>query len=105
MTDRSCKRIPSSFVVKFIDEGVVCYGIATNVSEKGMCIQSGICMPCDSKFNVMIPLKDEHLEVPVEVRWIKKTYDFYDVMGVELMQPPEKFLKLVTSCKMSFETV
>ncbi|HDH05224.1 MAG TPA: PilZ domain-containing protein [Nitrospirae bacterium] len=105
MTRRACERIPSSLVVKFHQDNSVCYGIATDISEKGMCIRSGICLPCDSKFNLQIPLKNSHLEIPVKVRRVEKTDGFYDTMGVELLKPTKKYLKIVNSFKIALKTV
>ena len=105
MTRRACERIPSSLVVKFHQDNSVCYGIATDISEKGMCIKSGICLPCDSKFKLQIPLKNSHLEVSVKVRRVEKTDGFYDTMGVELLKPTKKYLKIVNSFKIALEAV
>ncbi len=77
----------------------MCYGIVTNVSEKGMCIKSGICLPCNTTAKLLIPLKDEHLEVSVEVKWVNETDDFYDAMGVELSSPPDRYLHILENIK------
>ncbi len=82
-------------MVKFPHNNTTCYGIVKNISEKGMCINSGVCLPSGSVVEMLIPLKKEELQVPVNVRWIAKTGDFYDAMGIEILKPSEKYLKIV----------
>jgi hypothetical protein len=99
MRKRSCERIPSSLLVKFSHCDSISYGIVTNVSERGMCIKSGVCLPRNSSAELLIPLKDEHLAVDVEVKWVKETDEFYDSMGVELSEPPERFIQILENIK------
>ena len=99
MHKRSSERVPSSLLVKFVHSDSMCYGIITNVSEKGMCIKSGVCLPCNSTANLLIPMKDEHLEVAAEVKWVKETNDFYDAMGVELSSPPDRYFQVLENIK------
>ena len=96
---RSCERVPSSLVVKFLNEDTVSYGIATNISEKGMCIHTGACLQAECRSEIVIPLKDDQLNIPVSVVWAEKTGGFYDSMGVELLKPPKKYLQIVESFK------
>lgn len=99
MRKRSCERIQSSLLVKFSHCDSLNYGIVTNVSERGMCIKSGVCLPSNSSALILIPLKDEHLAIDAEVRWVKKTDEFYDSMGVELSEPPDRYLQIVEYIK------
>jgi hypothetical protein len=92
---RASERIPSSLVVNFILDNSVCYGIATNISEKGMCIKSGNSLPRESLIKLQIPLKKGHLEVPVKVTRVEKASGFYDTMGVELLKPSAQYLKIL----------
>jgi hypothetical protein len=64
-----------------------------------MCIKSGACLPCNSSAQLLIPLKDEHLAVDVEVSWVKETDEFYDSMGVELSEPPERYIQILENIK------
>ncbi len=105
MKRRAHERVPSSMLVKFKGDKSVCYGIATNISEKGMCIKTGTCLPCDSQIRLQIPLKDTQLEVPAQVIRVETTGDFYDTMGVELLKPTKKYLKIVNSFKMDLKAV
>ncbi len=101
---RAYKRIPTSLVVKFLHCDSTCYGIVMNISEKGMCINTGICPPFDSKFKLFILLKYDHLEVPVKVRWATKTNHFYDSMGVEILNPSKEYLQIVNHVKNSIKS-
>jgi len=64
-----------------------------------MCIQSGVCLPHDTSAVLWIPLKDDHLAVDARVRWVKNSDEFYDSMGVELPEPPERYLQIVENIK------
>ncbi len=100
---RSDQRIPSSLVVKYFHRGSICYGLITNLSAKGMCINSGVCLPSNSSIKLLLPLKDEVLELPVKVRRVVRTDTFYDTMGVEVLNPSEKYLQVVESFKDVFD--
>ncbi len=99
---RACERIPASLVVKFIHDDSLCYGIVTDMSDNGMCIKSGNCLPCDSKVTLQIPLKKGDLEIPVTVRRVVKSDGFYDIMGVELSKPTKRYLQIFNSFKVVF---
>lgn len=96
---RAFERVPSCLVVKFNYDNSTCYGLATNVSEKGMRISAGINLPDNWETNLLVPIKDDQLEIPGKVRWTKQTSGFYDSMGLEIFDPPEKYFKIVDSFK------
>jgi len=96
---RAVERVPSCLVIKFNYKHSSCYGLATNVSEKGMCISAGINLPESWEMNLLVPVKDDQLEIASKVKWTKQTSGFYDSMGVELYGPSEKYLKIVESFK------
>lgn len=99
MSKRAYRRIPASMLVKFINCDSMCYGIVTNISENGMCIRSGFCLPHDTEAMLFIPLKDKNLEVLAEVKWVEKTSSFYDTMGVALPAPPDTYSQIVENIK------
>jgi hypothetical protein len=96
---RAVERFTSCLVIKFNYKRSTCYGLATNVSEKGMCISAGINLPDNWETNLLVPIKDDQLEIASKVRWTKQTNGFYDAMGVEIFDPPEKYLQIVESFK------
>lgn len=99
MQKRYCERIPGNVEARFFCSNALYNGIITNLSEKGMCISTDMCLPYNSMFEVLIPLKENVLEVPAKVRWVKKTNNEYDTMGVKLMEPPENYLDFVIGLK------
>jgi hypothetical protein len=98
-TKRAVKRFSSCLVIKFNYKRSTFYGLATNVSEKGMCISAGINLPDNWETNLLIPIKNNQLEISSKVKWTKQTNGFYDSMGVEIFNPPEKYFQIVDSFK------
>ncbi len=99
MQKRSCERIPGIVKARFFCGNSLYNGTITNLSEKGMCISTGMCLPYNSMFEVLIPLKENVLEVPAKVIWVKETNSTYDTMGVTLIEPPENYLYFVAGLK------
>ena len=99
MEKRAYERISAVTKASFIYGNELFYGIVINFSERGMFINSRICFPFNSSFEILIKLKDEVLKVPVKVSRIEKTEEFYDGMGVELFNQPTKYLEFVNSFK------
>ena len=64
-----------------------------------MCISAGINLPENWETNLLVPIKDDQLEIASKVKWTRQTNGFYDSMGVEIFDPPEKFLQIVSSFK------
>jgi len=96
---RRHERIPSNIIVKFINDDRLYYGIAKNVSEGGMCISTGYCLPCETCSSVLIPVGDDHIELNFRVRWAKKTGDFYDIMGIELIEIDREYMRLIQNLR------
>lgn len=101
---RACQREPSGLVVKFSIDGNMCQGIIKNVSERGMCIETGSCPPCESTVTLRIHSGKNHLEIPVKVRRKEKADRFYDIMGVEFIRPTKKIMEFINSFKPVPET-
>ena len=99
---RNATRIPASLVVKFVHHGSICYGLITDLSENGMRINSGVCLPSNTSIKLLLPLKEEVLELPVKVRRLVETDAFYDIMGVEVLKPSEKYIQIVDSFKSAY---
>jgi len=96
---RACERAPSGLIVKFSLDGNMCQGIIKNVSERGMCIETGSCPPCESTVKLRIHSGKEHLEIPVKVRRKEKADRFYDIMGVEFVRPTKKIMEFINRFK------
>ena len=91
---RAFERIPSS--LEFHSLNVDYFGVVTDLSENGMFIQSQkISFPFKLKFEIMIPLNEDMINVPVKVARVTKSKKFYDGIGVELLKPTKNYLQLV----------
>ncbi|UCD34218.1 MAG: PilZ domain-containing protein [Nitrospiraceae bacterium] len=99
MSKRAFERVSASFAVKFPHDGGISYGIVTDMSENGMCIRSGKCASCDTELKVLFPMASSNLEVPVRIVRSLRTLDFYDIMGVKLLRPSKKYMKIVRKAK------
>ncbi len=104
MNKRACEREPSGLVVKFSLDGIAYYGIIKNVSERGMCIETGSCPPCESTVKLQIHSGKDNFEIPVKVRRKEKADRFYDIMGVEFVKPTPKILQFINSFKVTSES-
>jgi len=96
---RACKRIPVNVSMRFFVGNAVYTGTITDLSEKGMYVKTRMCLPCNSRLELLIPFKEEVLKIPLIVRRVVKASDLCDAMGVELPNPPRKYLELVESLK------
>jgi hypothetical protein len=92
---RNYERIPASLVIKYVHGGSICYGLVTDISGSGMCINTSVCFPTSSNVKLMLPLKNEVLELPVKVKRVVKSERFYETMGVEVLNPPDKYFQIV----------
>lgn len=96
--NRACERIPARIDFSCCD--IDCFGTITNISANGMFIRSQkMSFPFDSQFEICITLKEEVLKVCVKVNRITKSSGYYDGIGVELLNPTQKYLELVDSLK------
>jgi hypothetical protein len=99
MVKRGGESISASVVVRFFHDESRYSGIVTNLSENDMCINTGMCLPRDSRIELLIPMKKEDLNVPVKVSRVVKTYGFYDTMEVKVLNAPKKYLALVENLR------
>ncbi len=101
MQKRAFERIPAGLRTRFFYGNTIFTGTVTNLSENGMFINTRMYLSSDSRFEILIPLKEETLRVPVKVSRIVKTDDFYDYniykngMGVKLLNPPQNYLEFI----------
>ena len=105
MKKRKFERVPVNVPVSFFYDNALYTGKATNLSNNGMYIESDMCLPFQSRFeiffstnskvNLLFPLKYEDIEVPVKVKRLIKTDGCYNGMGVELLNDSEEYLDLM----------
>ncbi len=100
MRKRSFERIPASINVEFCCDDRGYSGTVKNLSENGMFISTrDMCFPFDTKFEVLIPVEESVLTIPVKVSRITRTSNCYDGIAVELLNPPEDYLKFIEFLK------
>lgn len=99
MKKRLFERVKSGLQLSFFYENAIYTGIVTNLSENGMRIDANNCPPFKSKFDVLFPIEGDVLTLPVQVKRLIKRHDEVDAMGVELLNPAEKYLKFVKNLR------
>jgi Tfp pilus assembly protein PilZ len=98
MQRRSFERVPAKIKVKFFCCQSNYDGTIMNLSEGGMFISTDqMRFPFDSEIEIIIPLISDILKVPVKVVRITKSSDFYDGLGVEVIDPTDQYKNFVSS--------
>ena len=104
MEKRDFKRIPTSLILRFPSCNTFTSGSLTNLSASGMYIEADVCFPIKSKFNVLVQLKDEILKVPVKIVRLVKSGNFYEGIGVKILNQPKKYLELLMKLNVSSQS-
>jgi len=92
MEKRSSGRVPSNLKIKLRLEDDINTGTLVNFSRNGMLINTKLCFPLKSTFEILLPTGDEILKVPVKVSRLLKTDNIYTGIGVELLDAPREYL-------------
>jgi hypothetical protein len=100
MHKRDSERISANIPLRFPCCDTFNSGKATNLSGNGMYIDAEMCFPMKSSFEVLVELKDEILEIPVEIVRLSKKGNKYKGMGVALLSLPKKYLELLIKLKL-----
>jgi hypothetical protein len=96
METRAYKRIATNIHVSFCCCTINYYsGTATNVSENGMFISTYMCFPLNSDFDILILSNKEMLKVPVIIRWLRKSSELYDGVGVEVKNSAKEYFEFI----------
>jgi hypothetical protein len=95
MHKRNSERIPVNLALRFPFSNTFIPGTVTNLSVNGMFIDTELCFPLESKFEVLMKLKDEILAVPVQIARIVKSDNKYQGMGVRILHSPAKYLEFL----------
>jgi superoxide reductase len=105
MRKRVFERVTSNHQMSFSYNNALYSGIVTNLSENGMRIDTKNCPPFRSKFDVLFPLGEEVLTLPVQVKRVVKRQDVTDAVGVEILNPSMKYLQFVRDLKWDVSVV
>lgn len=97
---RAFERIPVNIKVRFYCCDTDYLGTVTNISENGMFISmKKMVFPFDSRIEIIIPVKEKLLRVPVKVIRMTKAKKVFDGLGVEVMNCHPDYLGFVNSLR------
>jgi len=92
---RNSERIPVKLPLRLPLSNTFVPGTVTDLSDNGMFINSELCFPLESKFEVLVKLKNEILSIPVQIARIVMSNDKNKGMGVRILNYPPKFLEFL----------
>ena len=96
MEKRTIERLNSGLAVIFRCNDTVYSGKVTNLSKKGICINTEECfLPCSYEINLYIPLLIKIKILSCRISRIVKIDDLNYTIGVELLNPPKDYLEFV----------
>lgn len=95
MEKRNYRRIPARLQLRFPSCNTFNLGTLTNLSANGMYIKAEMSFPMKSTFAVFVHLKNEILKVRVKIVRLVKSGDFYEGMGVRILNQPKRYIKLL----------
>ena len=93
MKKRHSERIPIELPLRFPWGNTFYSGTVKNLSVEGMFIDTDICFPNESTFDVLIKLKNEILRIPVKIERLVKSGGTCKGMGVKILNLPQKYLE------------
>ena len=99
MKKRSVERIPANLRAEFIWSEKLNTGSIADLSEKGVLFKTVICPPLKANFDLNISVEDDVLKVPVKVRRLVKKDRSYEAVGLEILNPPQKYLDFVSDLR------
>ncbi len=106
MKERAFPRKTVNIQADFIYEKARYAGTVTNLSKKGMYINTELRLPLrsnlvhtffKSKFEIFLPFNGNILKVPLKVRRLVKTDGFYNGIGADVYNPPQDYFELIDS--------
>jgi hypothetical protein len=100
--ERDCKKIFSCLSAKYFYGNTLCSGNVTDFSESCICINTHFCFPLNTKFDMLLPLKEEVLTLPVKVQRLDKENGAYNIMCVEVLKQSKTYLEFAKSFSLSF---
>jgi len=95
MEKRSSDRVPASVKIKLCLDNDINTGTLVNLSRNGMLINTKVCFPLKSQFDILLPSGDEILKIPVKVSRLLKKDSTYDGIGVVLLNPSSRYFEFL----------
>lgn len=99
MRKRAVERIPADLKAEFFWSDKTISGHIVDLSENGFLVKTDACPAIKARFDLNINLPGDVMKVPVKVRRIIKTDNNYDAIGVEIINPPQEYLKYVDALR------
>jgi hypothetical protein len=96
MQQRKYERIPVNFPLRLPCGRTFVPGIATNLSETGLFVNTELCFPVESKMEVLMKFENEILKVPVEIVRVLKSDHKCMGMGVRILNMPKKYVEFIS---------
>jgi hypothetical protein len=93
MDKRSVERLNAGIDARFNYGDMFYPGTILNLSEKGIFIKTGLCLPPGSMFVVMVREDHELLKMLARVKYGTKAGAGCEGMGVEILTPPTNYKK------------
>lgn len=95
MRNKPFHKMRSNLKIKFFCSHSFCAGTVTNLSEKGMLIETRMTLPFDRKFDVVICLRERLISVNVRFRKLIGNNKSYDIMAVDVLNPQKDYLEFI----------
>ena len=99
MERRAFERIPSDVEARFFYGNMFYAGKITDLSEKGMFVNTKKCFPPDTLFLVMVCENNRVLKMSVKVKRFIRTNGCNDGMGLEIISPSADYIHYVDGLK------
>jgi hypothetical protein len=74
----------------------------TDVTEDGLCINTNFCFPLNTIFELLLPLKEEVVTLPVKVKSLDKENGAYNIMYVEPLNLSKPYLEFANKIRPVF---
>jgi hypothetical protein len=97
MNKRTFDRTSVNLALRFPFSNTFIPGTVTDLSENGMFINTELCFPLESKFEVLIKLKNGILTIPVQIARVVRSNNKYSGMGVKILTSPPEYLEYLSS--------
>jgi len=99
MEKRADPRSSASIGVRFFYGNMFYSGTITDISKKGMFINTTDCMPRDFNIVILIHYKNDIVSVNSRVVRLRQNYNRFDGMGIEIIHPKKNYLEFVESLR------
>lgn len=95
MGKRTVERLQSGIDARFNYGDMFYSGKIMNMSEKGMFIQTKICLPAGTMFVIMVREEHHLLKMLARVKYSSRARVLHAGMGVEILNPPTYYTEYV----------